>query len=125
MNSQGQKASVPYTENSVKLTRKDLKVGRWLKVNITTMVSEFFRLPRENLAIVVRVQDSTNRMSLVVPHPSSESNHALVSLHFVLFLKHYKVLFDLKISVFVSSCWVFAFRYSLLVAFVIRLINTT
>lgn len=38
-----------------------------------------FRLPRENLAIVVRVQDSKNTMSLVVPHPSSESNSALVS----------------------------------------------
>lgn len=78
-NSQGQKASVPYTYNTVKLTRKDLKVGKWLKMNITSMVSEFFRLPRENLAIVVRVQDSNNTMSMVVPHPSSESNHALVS----------------------------------------------
>lgn len=78
-NSQGSKASVPYAESAVKLSRKDLKVGKWVKVNITNMVAEFFRLPRDNLAIVVRVQDSKNRMSLVVPHPSSESNNALVS----------------------------------------------
>ncbi|XP_039761303.1 growth/differentiation factor 8-like [Pararge aegeria] len=77
-NSQGNKASVPYAENAVKLSRKDLKVGKWLKVNVTNMVAEFFRLPRENLAIVVRIQDSRNRMSLVVPHPSSESNNALM-----------------------------------------------
>lgn len=79
-NNQGSKASVPYTDNSVKMTRKDLRAGKWLKINITTMVAEFCRLPRENLAIVVRVQDSKNRMSLVVPHPSSESNNALVSI---------------------------------------------
>jgi hypothetical protein len=78
-NSQGSKASVPYSDNSVKMTRKELRVGKWLKVNVTTMVAEFFRLPREYLAIVVRVQDSSNKMSLVVPHPSSESNNALVS----------------------------------------------
>ncbi|KAJ8705253.1 hypothetical protein PYW07_011080 [Mythimna separata] len=77
-NNQGSKASVPYTDNSVKMTRKELRAGKWLKVNITTMVAEFCRLPRENLAIVVRVQDSKNRMSLVVPHPSSESNNALM-----------------------------------------------
>lgn len=78
-NSQGSKASVPYTDNSVKLTRKEIRAGKWLKVNITTMVAEFCRLPRENLAIIVRIQDSKNRLSLVVPHPSSESNNALVS----------------------------------------------
>lgn len=78
-NSQGNKASVPYTDNSVKMSRRDLKIGKWLRVNVTNMVAEFFRLPRENLAIVVRVQDSRNRMSLVVPHPSSETNNALVS----------------------------------------------
>lgn len=78
-NNQGSKASVPYTDNSLKMTRKELRVGKWLKVNVTTMVAEFCRLPRDNLAIVVRVQDSKNRMSLVVPHPSSESNNALVS----------------------------------------------
>lgn len=78
-NSQGSKASVPYMESSVKMSRKELKIGKWVKVNVTNMVAEFFRLPRENLAIVVRVQDSKNRMSLVVPHPSSESNNALVS----------------------------------------------
>ncbi|CAK1595430.1 unnamed protein product [Parnassius mnemosyne] len=77
-NSQGSKASVPYTESSVKMSRKELKIGKWVKVNVTNMVAEFFRLPRENLAIVVRVQDSKNRMSLVVPHPSSESNNALM-----------------------------------------------
>lgn len=89
INSQGQKASVPYKPDySVKLVKKDLKVGRWLKVNITNMVAEFFRLPRENLAIVVRVQDSKNRMSLVVPHPSSESNHVLVSFYSVFLLQH-------------------------------------
>ncbi|KAJ0171096.1 hypothetical protein K1T71_013295 [Dendrolimus kikuchii] len=77
-NSQGSKASVPYSDNSVKLTRKELRVGKWLKINVTNMVAEFCRLPRENLAIVVRVQDSMNRMSLVVPHPSSESNNALM-----------------------------------------------
>lgn len=83
-NSQGNKASVPYAESSIKLTKKELKVGKWLKVNVTTMVAEFFRLPRENLAIVVRVQDSKNRMSLVVPHPSSEINNAVVSTKNVL-----------------------------------------
>ncbi|XP_013174658.1 PREDICTED: growth/differentiation factor 8-like, partial [Papilio xuthus] len=77
-NSQGSKASVPYTESSIKMSRKELKIGRWVKLNVTNMVAEFFRLPRENLAIVVRVQDSKNRMSLVVPHPSSESNNALM-----------------------------------------------
>ncbi|XP_052745385.1 growth/differentiation factor 8-like [Bicyclus anynana] len=76
-NSQG-KASVTYADSPVKLSRKDLKVGKWLKVNVTNMVAEFFRLPRENLAIVVRIQDSKNRLSLVVPHPSSESNNALM-----------------------------------------------
>ncbi|XP_037294879.1 growth/differentiation factor 8, partial [Manduca sexta] len=75
---QGSKASVPYTDNTVKLSRRELKLGKWLKANVTTMVAEFCRLPRENLAIVVRVQDSRNRMSLVVPHPSSESNNALM-----------------------------------------------
>lgn len=70
---------MPYTDNSVKMSRKELKIGKWLKINVTNMVAEFFRLPRENLAIVVRVQDSKNTMSLVVPHPSSESNSALVS----------------------------------------------
>lgn len=84
-NSQGSKASVPYTDNSVKLTRTELRGGKWLKINVTNMVAEFCRLPRENLAIVVRVQDSMNKMSLVVPHPSSESNNALVS-RFILFL---------------------------------------
>ncbi|KAI5636452.1 transforming growth factor beta like domain-containing protein [Phthorimaea operculella] len=77
-NSQGNKASVPFSENSVKMSRKELVVGKWLKINVTNMVAEFFRLPREYLAIVVRVQDSNNRMSLVVPHPSSESNNALM-----------------------------------------------
>ncbi|XP_073958579.1 growth/differentiation factor 8-like, partial [Choristoneura fumiferana] len=77
-NAQGNKASVPYTDNSVKMSRKELKIGKWLKINVTNMVAEFFRLPRENLAIVVRVQDSKNTMSLVVPHPSSESNSALM-----------------------------------------------
>lgn len=76
------KASVPYTNNSLKMTRRELRAGKWLKINVTTMVAEFCRLPRENLAIVVRVQDSKNRMSLVVPHPSSESNNGLVSSHF-------------------------------------------
>ncbi|CAG9569930.1 unnamed protein product [Danaus chrysippus] len=73
-NSQGNKASVLYSERSIKMSRKDLKVGRWVKINVTTMVAEFFRLPRENLAIVVRVQDSKNRLSLGVPHLNSESN---------------------------------------------------
>ncbi|XP_034836999.1 growth/differentiation factor 8-like [Maniola hyperantus] len=77
-NSQGSKASVPYAESAVKLSSKDLKDGKWVKVNVTNMVAEFFRLPRENLAIVVRVQDSRSRLSLVVPHPSSESNNALM-----------------------------------------------
>ncbi|XP_041984077.1 growth/differentiation factor 8-like, partial [Aricia agestis] len=77
-NNQGNKASVPYSETSVKLSRRDLKVGKWLRVNVTNMVAEFFRLPRENLAIVVRVQDSKNRVSLVVPHPSSETNHTVM-----------------------------------------------
>lgn len=94
-NSQGSKASVPYTDNSVKMSRKDLKIGKWLKVNVTTMVAEFFRLPREYLAVVVRVQDSRNRMSLVVPHPSSESNHALVS--FITFLMHRIII----------ACWIY------------------
>lgn len=91
-NNQGSKASVPYTDNSVKMTRKELRAGKWLKVNITTMVVEFCRLPRENLAIVVRVQDSKNRMSLVVPHPSSESNNALVSILFNIIFIKYKIL---------------------------------
>ncbi|XP_062532449.1 growth/differentiation factor 8 isoform X1 [Bombyx mori] len=77
-NSQGGKASVLYSENSVTMTRRDLKLGKWLKVNVTTMVEEFCRLPRESLAIVARVQDSSDRIGLVVPHPSSESNHALM-----------------------------------------------
>ncbi|XP_045507531.1 growth/differentiation factor 8-like [Colias croceus] len=77
-NSQGNKASVPYAEGSIKLSRKELKTGKWVKANVTNMVAEFFRLPRENLAIVVRVLDSKNKMSLVVPHPSSESNNALM-----------------------------------------------
>lgn len=81
-NSQGNKASVPYAESALKFSRQDLKAGKWVKVNVTNMVAEFFRLPRENLAIVVRIQDSKNRLSLVAPHPSSESNNALVSLHF-------------------------------------------
>lgn len=102
-NSQGQKASVTYANNSVKLSAEDLKVGRWLKVNITNMVSEFFRLPRENLAIVVRVQDSKNRMSLVVPHPSPDPNKASVSPHFDLFLKNFKVLFGHKIVALVYT----------------------
>ncbi|KAL4712534.1 hypothetical protein ACJJTC_007550 [Scirpophaga incertulas] len=77
-NSQGSKASVPYTDKLVKMTRKELRAGKWLKMNVTTMVAEFFRLPREYLAIVVRVQDSRNRISLVVPHPSAEANNALM-----------------------------------------------
>lgn len=78
-NSQGNKASVPYTENTVKMTKEELRKGKWLKINVTNMVAEFFRLPREYLSVIVRVQDSKGRMNLVVPHPSSETNNALVS----------------------------------------------
>ncbi|CAG9109127.1 unnamed protein product [Plutella xylostella] len=77
-NSQGNKASVPYTENTVKMTKEELRKGKWLKINVTNMVAEFFRLPREYLSVIVRVQDSKGRMNLVVPHPSSETNNALM-----------------------------------------------
>lgn len=79
-NSQGNKASVPYTDSSIKVTKDELRRGKWVKINVTNMVAEFFRLPREFLSVTVRVQDSRNRMSLVVPHPSSENNNALVSV---------------------------------------------
>lgn len=82
-NSQGSKASVPYTDNSVKLNRRELRAGKWLKINITTMAAEYCRLPRDSLEIVVRVQDSNHRMNLVVPHQSSESNSALVSFEII------------------------------------------
>lgn len=77
-NSQGNKVSVPYSDNSVKMTREELRDGKWLKINVTNMVAEFFKLPRDNLAIVVRVQDARNRLNLVVPHPSSDLNNGLV-----------------------------------------------
>ncbi|CAH4036444.1 unnamed protein product [Pieris brassicae] len=77
-NSQGSKASVPYSDSSSKLSGKELQDGTWVRANVTNMVAEFFRLPRETLGIVVRVQDSKNRLNLVVPHPSSESNNAVM-----------------------------------------------
>lgn len=73
------KAAMAFTDNSVKMSSEEVRRGKWLKINVTRMVAEFFRLPRDNLAVIVRVQDSRSRMSLVVPHPSSQSNHALVS----------------------------------------------
>ncbi|XP_048000534.1 growth/differentiation factor 8-like isoform X1 [Leguminivora glycinivorella] len=79
-NHNNNKAAVPYgPENSVKMSRKELKMGKWLKLDVTSMVAEFFRLPREQgLEIVVRVQDSRNKLRLAVPHPSAESNNALM-----------------------------------------------
>lgn len=91
-NSQGSKASVLYTNNSVKLLRKELRAGKWVKINLTTMAAEYCRLPRDTLAIVVRVQGSNHRMNLVVPHPSSESNNALVSFRLII-----KTFFDLNL----------------------------
>lgn len=79
-NSQGSRASVPYPSNSVKLLRKELRAGKWVKIDLTTIAAEYCGLPRDSLAIVVRVQDSSNRTNLVVSHPSSETNNDLVSL---------------------------------------------
>ncbi|GBP18646.1 hypothetical protein EVAR_14416_1 [Eumeta japonica] len=75
-NSQG-KASVPYSENTVKLSKDEIVKGRWVKINVTNMVAEFFRLPRENLAVIVKVQDPNNRVNVLVPHPSAENSNAL------------------------------------------------
>lgn len=72
------KAAVPYTDMSTKITTEELRNGKWLRINVTNMIAEFFMLPRDNLAIIVRVQDTRSRINLVVPHPSSDTNSTLM-----------------------------------------------
>lgn len=71
-------AAVPYSNNSVKMSGEELRLGKWLKVNVTNMVAEFFELPRDDLAVIVRTQDSRNKTNLFILHPNSDTNNSLV-----------------------------------------------
>lgn len=55
----------------VAVTRSEVKRGKWVKVNVTKVLAEWFAMPRSALGLVVQAQDSERRW-IPVPEAKGE-----------------------------------------------------
>lgn len=55
----------------VAVTRSEEKKGKWVKVNVTKVLAEWFAMPRSVLGLVVKTQDSERRR-IPVPEAKGE-----------------------------------------------------
>jgi hypothetical protein len=64
------------TTYATSVTRADEVAGIWIKVNVTQAIADWFALPRNNLGLVVKTQDSERR-KILVPNAQAENTNTV------------------------------------------------
>lgn len=64
------------TTYATSVTRADEVAGIWIKVNVTQAIADWFALPRNNLGLVVKTQDSERR-KIIVPNQQAEQTNTV------------------------------------------------